>query len=218
MDLAANRFRQEEQMSTNRRKFLKVGTLAALAAVIPFKAAGQGMRKGDDGNPIDRTPPELTQDALANYNKAAFASYLNTVFRLYARYSTVDVTLVEIKDLLPAGGIAKEGAECFSLMFRGGSVVLPQNTYKIDHPSLGRFQVFLVPGGPDDKDVQRFIAIINRVSYSRALESVPHQTPKSSAAVRTITSRPPAGDTTPTGAGILGGREDGGGVKRVLRF
>ena len=160
-------------MQTNRRKFLRAGTLAAIAAAIPFEAFGQGVRKGNDGNPIDRNPPEQAQDALATYNKAAFTSYLNSIFRLYTGYSTLDVALVEVKDLMPAGTVAKDGAECFSLLFRGGNVALPQQTYRIEHPSLGTFQLFLVPGKPDDNGAESFVAIINRLPYSVSLKDAP---------------------------------------------
>src|SRR5712692_7178952 len=99
-------------MSITRRRFLKAGTLVALSAAIPLRAAGQQIRKGNDGNPIDRNPPELAQDVLANYNKAAFTSYLNSIFRLYTGYSTIDVALVEVKDLTPGAATAQTGAEC----------------------------------------------------------------------------------------------------------
>jgi len=41
-------------MSITRRKFLRAGTLVALSAAMPLKAAGQQPRKGNDGNPIDQ--------------------------------------------------------------------------------------------------------------------------------------------------------------------
>jgi hypothetical protein len=177
-------------MSTNRRKFLRAGTLAAIAVAIPLKAFGQGVRKGSDGNPIDSNPPELAPDALANYNKAAFTSYLNSVFRLYAGYSTIDVTLIEIKDLMPAGAVAQNGAECFSLLFRGGTVALPQNTYEMGHPSLGAFQLFLVPGKPDDNGGMSFVAIINRLPYSASLIDAPTRISKPSEPVSPQPSNP----------------------------
>jgi hypothetical protein len=165
-------------VTTNRRKFLRTGALAAIAAAIPFNASGQGIRKGSDGNPIDSNPPELAPDALANYNKAAFTSYLNSVFRLYTGYFTVDVALVEVKDLMPAGIVAKDGAECFSLLFRGGNVALPQNTYRIEHPALGVFPLFLVPGGADESGGQSYVAIVNRLAYSPALLAAPSRSTK----------------------------------------
>ncbi len=184
-------------MSITRRRFLKAGTLVALSAAIPFKAAGQQIRKGNDGNPIDRNPPELAQDALANYNKAAFTSYLNSIFRLYTGYSTVDVALVEVKDLTPGAATAQTGAECFSLLFRGGNTALKQNTYRIEHPSLGTFQLFLVPGSPDDNGAQSFVAIINRLPYSQALLPAPTRLSKPSGRVTPQQTGAPAKTTPP---------------------
>lgn len=187
-------------MSTNRRKFLKVGTLAALAAAIPFKASGQGIRKGNDGNPIDNNPPEIAKDALANYDKTAFASYLNSVFRLYTGYSTIDVTLVEVKDLMPAGTVPRDGSQCFSLLFRGGNVALPQSTYRVEHPSLGSFFLFLVPGSPDDNGAQSFVAIINRLPYSVSLANAPSRLSKPTGTVTPQPTSAPAKTNTPAPA------------------
>ena len=156
-------------MIISRRKFLRAGTLIALSAALPISVLGQSskdkngihMTPTDPQNPID--PIDLS-DPLANYNRSVFSSYLNSIFQLYTGYSVVAVALLEVKDLLPASTPAN-GRECFSLLFRGGSVALPQNTYRIDHPALGSFQLFLVPGGPDDNGAQSYVAIINRLAY-----------------------------------------------------
>ncbi len=169
-------------MSITRRRFLKAGTLVALAAAIPLKAAGQQPRKGNDGNPIDQSK-DVVPDPLSNYGKSAFSSYLNSIFRLYTGYSTIDVALVEVKDLAPGAATAQTGGECFSLLFRGGNVALPQNTYMIEHPSLGTFPLFLVPGTPDDNGAQSFVAIINRLPYTEAQRPAPARLSKPSGTV-----------------------------------
>lgn len=151
-------------MSISRRKFLRAGTLVALSAALPISVLGQN-RKEKDGNPIDQQPTQ--SDPLVHYTRSAFSSYLNSIFQLYTGYSVVEVALVEVKDLMPAAAAAANGRECFSLLFRGGSVALPQNTYRVDHPSLGSLQLFLVPGGPDDNGAQSYVAIINRLAYDQ---------------------------------------------------
>lgn len=166
-------------MSVSRRKFLRAGSLVALSAALPISVFAQGF-KGRDGNPGDQDQP----DPLSHYTKSAFSSYLNSIFQLYTGYSVVEVALVEVKDLLPPGSTATDGRECFSLLFRGGTAVLRQNTYRIDHPSLGRFQLFLVPGGPDDVGAQSYVAIINRLSYKDALSPAPSRTSKPTDATR----------------------------------
>jgi hypothetical protein len=179
-------------MSITRRKFLKAGTLVALSAAIPLKAAGQQPRKVNDGNPIDQSK-DVAADPLSTYTRSTFSSYLNSIFRLYTGYSTIDVALVEVKDLTPGANTAQTGAECFSLLFRGGNVALRQNTYKIEHASLGTFPLFLVPAGPDDNGAQSFVAIINRLPYSEAQRPAPTRLSKPTGTVtpqQTVTPAP----------------------------
>src|SRR6266404_6138076 len=193
---SAEKFK-EKQMSITRRKFLKAGTLVALTAAIPLRVIGQQPRKVTDGNPIDQSK-DVAADPLSTYTMSTFSSYLNSIFRLYTGYSTIDVALVEVKDLMPGAATTQTGAECFSLLFRGGSVALPQNTYKTEHPSLGTFPLFLVPGKPDDNGAQSFVAIINRLSYADAQRPAPTRQSTSSGSVtpqQTDTPAPTA--TTP---------------------
>jgi hypothetical protein len=121
---------------------------------------------------------------------------VNSIFQLYTGYSVVEVALAEVKDLMPAGATAANGRECFSLLFRGGSVALKQNTYLLTHPSLGRFQLFLVPGGPDDNGAQSYVAIINRLAYDQ-LTTPPTGLSKPSGTVKPETPTPPPA-TTPS--------------------
>lgn len=149
-------------MSITRRKFLRAGSLVALSAAIPLKSVlGQEIRQKEIG-----APQEATTDQLANYHKAAFESYLNSIFRLYTGYSTIELALVEVKDIGPKPERARPGTESFSLLFRGGSKTLDQGTYKLEHPALGLFQLFLVPGKTDDNGAASYVAIINRIPYS----------------------------------------------------
>jgi hypothetical protein len=182
-------------MSITRRKFLKAGTLVALSAAIPLRVAGQQPRKVNDGNPIDQSK-DVAADPLSTYTKSTFSSYLNSIFRLYTGYSTIDVALVEVKDLTPGANTAQTGAECFSLLFRGGSVALKQNTYRIEHPSLGAFPLFLTPGTADENGAQSFVAIINRLPYSEAQRPAPTRLSKG----HVIVSPQPPATSAPTTA------------------
>jgi len=147
-------------MPFSRRKFLRASALVGLTAAFPLQNVLGQSWKDRDGNPMDQNPSPA--DPLPFYSRSAFSAHLNSIFQLYTGYSTVEVALVEVKDRLPASEKAVSGRECFSLLFRGGSVALPQNTYWVDHPVLGRFQLFLVPGGSDGKVAQTFVATINR--------------------------------------------------------
>jgi hypothetical protein len=157
-------------MPNSRRKFLKAGVLAALFAAVPLKAVLGQSWKDRDGNPGDGSSPGLQNpDPLATYTKAAFVSYLNSVFQLNTGFNVIAVTLLKVDDMPSA-----KGGECFSLLFRGGGgPALRQNTYNVDHPSLGRFLLFLVPVGTDEHGVQGYLATINRLSYRDALTPAP---------------------------------------------
>jgi hypothetical protein len=193
-------------MSVSRRKFLRAGSLVALSAALPISVFAQGF-KGRDGNPVDHQTAQ--PDPLANYNKSVFSSYLNSIFQLYTGYSVVEVALVEVNDLLPRGTPATDGRESFSLLFRGGNTALRQNTYHMNHPSLGRFDLFLVPGGPDSVGAQSYVAVINRLSYKDALNPAPSRTSKTKEATRPadpvtapttapVQAAPPVRTITPT--------------------
>jgi hypothetical protein len=142
-------------MSDSRRRFLKVGMLAALFAAAPLKNVSSHWKYRDAI--LDAEAPE-DDDPLANYTKATFVSYLNSVFELQTTSGSVAVTLLQVEDME-----APPNGECFSLLFRGGSEALPQNTYTVEHAALGTFQLFLVPTGADSNGAQGYLATINRV-------------------------------------------------------
>src|SRR6266404_6310342 len=148
---------QESKVSNSRRKFLRTGLLAALFAAVPFKQVFGQSFKERDGNPGET--PVTQSDPLGNYSKASFTSYLNSVFQLQTSIGVVAVTLTKIDDMP-----APKGGECFTLLFRGGSRALPQDTYMITHPSLGTFALLLVPSGSDQNGAQSYLATLNRLS------------------------------------------------------
>lgn len=144
-------------MSINRRNFVKAGVLAAAVAAFPLRAIMGQSFKERDGNPGE-TPPEQT-DPLANYSKSSFVSYLNSIFQIQTVSGAIAVTLAKVDDMS-----APKGGECFSLLFRGSSKTLKQDTYTVVHPSLGTFQLFIVPAGFDQNGAHEYTATINRLS------------------------------------------------------
>ena len=175
-------------MSISRRKFLQVGTVAALAAGIPLKttlvANGQGMRKGSDGNPGDRLPTDITDEPLSYYTKAAFSAYLNSTFFLRTEsLGAVAMTLTEVKDM--TGATNEPGRECFSLRFESREKgPTSQHIYGLEHDALGSFSLFLVPGGVDEKRRRNYVAVINRLPNSPALITSPNRSSKRSGTLR----------------------------------
>ena len=95
---------------------------------------------------------------LESFSIATFAPHRGETFRLIASATeALDLTLAEVQPLGPA---ALEGSrEPFSLLFRGpASPFAPQRTYRFAHATLGEFDLFIVPLGPDATG-QRYEAV-----------------------------------------------------------
>jgi len=141
-------------MVVSRRGFLKRGSLLVVAAGVSLGSANAIF------GPV--TDPTLDDSASFNYAKATFLPYLNTVFSIYVSSTKMLVaTLVSIDDVGPVPDKAVTGRESFVLKFRG-TEALKQNTYKIEHQTLGSFELFLVPG-KDKKNIY-YLAVINRLN------------------------------------------------------
>ena len=135
-------------MSTSRRKFLKSGTLVALAAGLPTASLERALGH------------ELPGTSMAGLTKESFTEQLNTDFIIHHASSKTSARLVDVKTL-PA---ATPRGEAFSLLFRGRhSTALKQNTYVIDHEKLGRFSFLLVPIRTGDQSAPYYEAVINRL-------------------------------------------------------
>jgi hypothetical protein len=144
-------------MPSSRRKFLTNAFVTALFTAIPVKsifALSSNSRGLSEAGTITHD-----NDSLAIFSRGTFAFYLHSIFQLLLDADTIEVTLAKIGNL-PA---VRDG-ECFSLLFRGGSLNLSQDTYTLVHPALGQFQLLLVPVGPDKYGDQAYLATINRLS------------------------------------------------------
>ena len=154
-------------MVVSRRGFMKRGSLLVLAAGVSLSSAdsifGRDTNFEYPGSTQDDLPPMGNKPAPFNFKKATFAPYVDTVFRIYPDSSrTVKTTLVSVGDIGPVPDMKAAGRECFVLRFRG-TEKLRQNTYKIEHEALGRFELFLVPAGNNKKSVY-YHAVINRLN------------------------------------------------------
>ncbi len=174
-------------MSDSRRKFLKAGIMATAFAAFPLKNIFS-----QKGGSVATIPPAQS-DPLANYTKATFLAYLNSVFQLHAPLGIVGITLTKVDDMA-----APKGGECFSLLFRGGGRAFSQNTYTVVHPSLGTFELFLVPVGTDQNGTQGYLATINRLSLVDAANITPPE--KRDGSIKANATPSPTPKTTPTPA------------------
>jgi hypothetical protein len=148
-------------MVVSRRSFLKRGSLVLLATGISLGSADRIFAHDTD---FKYEPVQDDDPAPFNYSKATFEPYVGNVFRIFYPDSSnaVTTTLVSVTDIGPVPDKKDKARECFMLKFRG-TETLPQNTYWIEHAQLGRFQLFLVPGGKNKQGTYHQ-AVINRLN------------------------------------------------------
>jgi hypothetical protein len=92
---------------------------------------------------------------------AEFAKHVNTNFRVeFESPGSIELKLIAVT---PRKSEPNEqaGMERFSAVFTGpADIFLPQGTYRVTHPEMGEFYVFLVPLAPD-AGVFRYEAVYN---------------------------------------------------------
>jgi len=139
-------------MVVSRRKFLVAGQTLLASAALPmnfFGAATSNVGSSKTAN-------------LAALNKESFLPLVNSSFRVHSGSLTrAWFTLLSVQDMNPgAPGRATSAAvlprkpkspvpplDTFALHFYGTGESLPQGTYEFEHPSFGRFSMFVVPSG-----------------------------------------------------------------------
>ena len=90
-----------------------------------------------------------------------FKQNLNTVFKVQVDApKPIDLTLVGVESR-PSEAHEEAGMERFSVFFKGSpEFLLPQATYRLVHPQMGEFDVFLGPIA-NDSDGYRYEAVYN---------------------------------------------------------
>jgi len=140
-------------MSSSRREFLKRGTWLVLASGVSLGLTERGLGMGAAPSP-----------AGSGLSRRAFESQLNTEFFIHFEAAKVPVTLVDVTNLAPRRE-NKTGKEAFSLLFRGPEyTTLQQNTYLIEHETLGMFSFLIVPVRTKFKHAAHYEAVINRLN------------------------------------------------------
>ncbi len=93
--------------------------------------------------------------------EAEFRQHLNTPFRVQVNApKPIDLTLVAVESR-PADASEEQGMERFSVFFSGSpELLLPQNTYRLAHPEMGEFDIFLVAIAKE-ADGYRYEAVYN---------------------------------------------------------
>lgn len=140
-----------------RRKFLirvwdvaRIGLVGFLATQWPARILHAAERVAGARFPIGSHGLMLDKVTVS-----VFAESLGTAFRIHADSNrAVQVELIEATALKfqPVAQGASPTRQPFSVVFRGPfEPTLPQKIYTLEHSELGRFELFLVPVGPDSK-------------------------------------------------------------------
>ncbi len=101
---------------------------------------------------------------LKEVTVSVFEECVGSAFRIHADSGgPIDATLIEATPMGSrsdgSGAVAQRDA--FSIVFRSpAEPVLPQKIYTLEHAKLGRFELFLVPIGPDESGM-RYEAVFN---------------------------------------------------------
>ena len=158
-------------MSVSRRKFIKSGALTVLSAGLIFRVGESAFGQTKTARrPIStmEIPHEAQQNPIIYYNRAAFEPYVGGIFVARdARGRTIELKLLRVTEFKPNSRAKITSAEnreteAFSLTF-DASRSLPEFTsiHVIEHPVLGKFDLFLQRSG--DNSQLRYQAVINHL-------------------------------------------------------
>lgn len=151
-------------MNITRRSFVKTFGVAVLTAGFANPAQsvfGQVRSMKDE---LFLIPPESTNDPLTYLTSQHFKPFVNTFARVWRDDKRfVQLELIEVSELRqPSNEKRGFGGESYSLLFRSADKVkLPQDTYKIEHDTLGELRLFLVSVGLRGN---LYEAVVNRIS------------------------------------------------------
>ena len=87
---------------------------------------------------------------LESFTVGTFADRIGESFRIrLADDAIIETSLIEARTWGEESARGR-GRTPFSLVFRGpAGPVLPQRIYSMEHAAVGRFDIFIVPTGPD---------------------------------------------------------------------
>ncbi|HTZ19131.1 MAG TPA: hypothetical protein VMB78_11915 [Dissulfurispiraceae bacterium] len=96
---------------------------------------------------------------LEDLTRDLFAENLNTTFAVhYGGPEAIAMELVEVSELRAVGR-----QRIYTLLFRGPlEIQLPQRIYRMEHPRLGEFELFIVPVAREH-DGMRYEAVFNQL-------------------------------------------------------
>jgi hypothetical protein len=141
------------------RRVTRGGLIKAGAAAALVVGGGSAGRALAGGGASDLEGPGIARPrgGSAYLRRASYAPLVGTDFRMQVPgRRTLRVKLVEARRLRGPG-------EAFSLLFRGRRADIPGGIYRIDHPRLGAFDLFVSPVGRGVKGLE-LEAVVNRIA------------------------------------------------------
>lgn len=142
-------------MKYTRRDFIKIGGFAGFGVGL-LSALSPNVHGQNLISPIG----QVFEDTLSFYNSATFENLVGSEFVIYTKNSAFSAVLNNVN--ADSSLKNKNGGECFTLIFELSAENFSQNTYEMFHPSVGTFELFLVPG-KSPKGATLGIAVINRI-------------------------------------------------------
>jgi hypothetical protein len=195
-------------MAVSRREFLQRGGMLAVGAALPLSALGRTLPQAKAPGAGAPGTGSASPDPQVSWSEASFLACVGTEFATQqSPDQKVWLLLTGVTDMSAPAQInpatmavpppitaPAPQVECFALSFSASlAQPLTQNTYSMDHATLGQFPLFIVPGQPGG---QTYFAIVNRLVTGTPGKIVPGKIgPPVS-----ITA-PPTGGSPATGSG-----------------
>jgi hypothetical protein len=133
---------------------IKAGAAAAL--VVGGGSAGRALA-GAGASDLEGPGIGKPRGGPAYLHRASYALLVGTDFRMHVPGKhALKVKLVEARELRSPG-------EAFSLLFRSARADFEGGVYRIDHPRLGAFELFVSPVGRGVKGLD-LEAVVNRIA------------------------------------------------------
>ena len=146
-------------MTISRRHFLHTASLTVIAGtVLPGALAQSAQSLNDDRfNPdqlsiLNRVSPLTFKPFIGEAFDATLAGEFKDRLILLAVNQPdpgkQETKVAGVRFVGPVPKPSQQATQNFSLHFQGSSAALKQDTYTMEHASLGSFPLFIVPAGP----------------------------------------------------------------------
>jgi len=168
-------------MPVSRRSFLVAGQALVAAAALPMKFFGAATVELGSANTVN----------LASWTKATFEPLVSSSFSVRSGAQIAAwFTLLSVQDMnsntptqsaaaafgLKFLRISQPTINTFALHFHGTGESLAQGTYELEHHSLGKFSLFVVPSG-----TTTYAAIISHIETATPIRAPKRLNSKASA-------------------------------------